>query len=62
MMNNKEEKIYTKFYIYGNKFTVKDYNENQFGVFHNDTFIGICEQPKQVSAVPVAAKYLNIIK
>lgn len=50
--------IYTSFFIMGNKFTVEDYDDTQYGVYHEEMFVGTCKQPTESSAFPVAVKYL----
>lgn len=52
-----EDIIYAKFFIHGDKFTVEDYSENEYGVYHEEMFIGTCSEPTETSALPVALTY-----
>lgn len=49
--------IYAEFFIHECKFTVEDYDTDEFGVYHKDMFVGTCDEPMESSAIPVAVEY-----
>lgn len=50
-------KIYTTFFLQGEKFTVEDYETDNYAVYHEESFVGTCNEPTQESAMPVAIAY-----
>ena len=51
------DKIYDEFFINNDKFTIEDYSDNLYGVYHEDMFVGTCAAPDKQSAIPVALEY-----
>lgn len=51
------DKIYNTFFINNDKFTIEDYDDVSFGVYHEDMFVGTCAAPDKQSAIPVALEY-----
>lgn len=49
--------IYDEFFIHGDKFTVEDYSENEYGVYHEEMFVGTCKEPTAEAAMDVALTY-----
>lgn len=49
--------IFAKFFVNGDLFTVEDYSENEYGVYHEDMFIGTCDEPTEKAGIAVAVKY-----
>lgn len=49
--------IYAKFFVNGEHFTVEDYSENEYGVYHEDMFIGTCTEPTEKAGTEVAVEY-----
>lgn len=51
------DRIYAKFFVNGDLFTVEDYSNNEFGVYHEDMFVGTCVEPTEKSGTAVAVNY-----
>lgn len=49
--------IFATFYVNGEKFTVEDYSEHEYGVYHEDMFVGTCDEPTEKAGITVAVKY-----
>ena len=51
------DKTYANFFVNNEHFTIEDYNNTEYGVYHEDMFIGTCKSPDMTSAMPVIIKY-----
>lgn len=49
--------IFATFFVNGERFTVEDYSEHEYGVYHEDMFIGTCTEPTEKAGTAVAVKY-----
>ena len=50
-------KVYDTFYINGEKFTVEDYDDNKFAVYHEEMFVGTCKTVNRTETTKIALNY-----
>lgn len=51
------DRVYDTFYINGEKFTVEDYDDDKFAVYHEEMFIGTCETVNRTETTKIALNY-----
>lgn len=49
--------IFATFYVNGERFTIEDYSNNEYGVYHENMFVGTCDEPTEKAGIVVAVKY-----
>lgn len=49
--------IFATFYVNGERFTIEDYSDNEYGVYHEDMFVGTCDESTEKIDIVVAVKY-----
>ena len=53
------DKIYDSFFISGEKFTIEDYNENSYALYHEEMFVAELKSTDRKDAMPLAVKYMT---
>lgn len=51
------DRVYDTFYINGEKFTVEDYDDDKFAVYHEEMFIGTCKTVNRTETTKIALNY-----
>ena len=50
-------RVYDTFYINGEKFTVEDYDDEKFAVYHEEMFVGTCKTVNRTETTKIALNY-----
>lgn len=51
------DRVYDTFYINGEKFTVEDYDDDKFAVYHEEMFVGTCKTVNRTETTKIALNY-----
>ena len=51
------DRVYDTFYINGEKFTVEDYDDDKFAVYHEEMFIGTSKTVNRKETTKIALNY-----
>lgn len=51
------DRVYDTFCINGEKFTVEDYDDDKFAVYHEEMFVGTCKTVNRAETTKIALNY-----